>query len=395
MSTPPVSAAHTPPEPSAMARRASRWAGSALAAVLCAGLLSCGWLVYAGKIDWLPARWTREDALHGELTHLLAKQLSNAWLPDQAARLERAGSWLLLGDTGPRVRVGCPGWLFLAEELQVNHHAQANAQAKRAAVLAIRQALARRGIGLLVAVVPDKSRIAANALCGLTRPPELNTRAALWVASLQQAGVNAIDLAATLAPLGTAAYLHTDTHWNEAGARAAAQVIAARIVASGFHATPEQAYSAQPGPMARRPGDLVHLAGLDWLPLRWQPTPESVAATVFTEVPGAGAGQGAATKGGDDLDDLLGDSQLPNVALIGTSFSRNSNFLGFLQQALGAKIGSFARDGGKFSGSAREYFANPAFTQTPPKLVLWEIPERDLQTPYEPITLAPGPVSQH
>ena len=78
----------------------------------------------------------------------------------------------------------------------------------------------------------------------------------------------------------------------------------------------------------RRRGHL--LAGLDWLPLRWQPTPESVAATVFTEA--AATGEGAAAKGGDDLDDLLGDSQLPNVALIGTSFSRNSNFVGFLQQ---------------------------------------------------------------
>lgn len=386
MSTPPVAAPHTHAAPSALARRASRCSGLALAAVLCAGLLSCAWLVQGGKVEWLPASWTRDDALHGELTHQLARQLSNAWLPDEAARLERAGSWLLLGDTGPRVRSGCPGWLFLAEELQVNPHAQDNAQAKRAVVLAIRTALARRGIQLLVAVVPDKSRIAATALCGLTRPAEFNTRAAQWVAGLQQAGVTAIDLAPTLAPLGAGAYLHTDTHWNETGARAAAQVIAGRIAASGFQATPQQAYAAQPGPLARRPGDLVHLAGLDWLPLRWQPAPESVATTVFTEV--SAAGQGGTAKGGDDLDDLLGDSQLPNVALIGTSFSRNSNFVGFLQQALGAKIGSFAKDGGKFSGSAREYFANSAFTQTPPKLVIWEIPERDLQTPYEPIALA-------
>ncbi|WP_252717141.1 alginate O-acetyltransferase AlgX-related protein [Herbaspirillum sp. B65] len=387
MSTPPVLAPDTPHAPSPLARRASRWSGVALALVLAAGLLSCAWLVQRGQIEWLPTTWNRDEALHGELTHKIAKQLSNAWLPTQAANLERAGSWLLLGDTGPRVRRGCPGWLFLAEELQINHHAQANAQTKLQAVIAIRQALARRGISLLVAVVPDKSRIAADQLCGLLRPVELNGRAAQWVADLQQAGVQAIDLAPTLAPLGAAAYLHTDTHWNETGAHAAAEVIAAKL-ATGLQATPQQAYQAQPGPLARRPGDLVHLAGLDWLPLRLQPAPEYVAATRFKEVPGAG--QGSAPKpGGDDLDDLLGDSNLPNVALIGTSFSRNSNFVGFLQMALGARIGSFAKDGGKFSGSAREYFANPAFTQTPPKLVLWEIPERDLQTPYEPIALAP------
>ena len=78
----------------------------------------------------------------------------------------------------------------------------------------------------------------------------------------------------------------------------------------------------------------------------------------------------------------MGDDNLPNVALIGTSFSRNSNFFGFVQQALGAPIGDFAKDGGEFSGSANGYFSNPAFKQTPPKLVIWEIPERDLQTPY-------------
>ena len=94
---------------------------------------------------------------------------------------------------------------------------------------------------------------------------------------------------------------------------------------------------------------------------------------------------GAAQADADNLDDLFGDANLPNVALIGTSFSRNSNFAGFLQQALGAPIGDFSKDGGEFSGGANGYFNNPAFTQTPPELVIWEIPERDLQTPYSEV----------
>jgi len=73
----------------------------------------------------------------------------------------------------------------------------------------------------------------------------------------------------------------------------------------------------------------------------------------------------------------------PNVALIGTSFSRNSNFVAFLEQALGASLGNFAKDGGEFSGAARDYFASPAFRETPPQLLIWEIPERDLQSPYK------------
>jgi len=85
---------------------------------------------------------------------------------------------------------------------------------------------------------------------------------------------------------------------------------------------------------------------------------------------------------------LFGDAGLPNVALIGTSFSRNSNFVGFLQKALNAPVGNFSKDGGEFSGAAKAYFDSPAFKQTPPKLLIWEIPERDLQTPYDPIKIS-------
>src|SRR5690606_27235750 len=144
---------------------------------------------------------------------------------------------------------------------------------------------------------------------------------------------------------------------------------------------PHKTFDVHQGAPARRPGDLVRLAGIDWLPLSLQPKPEIVAATAVSER------QPSAQDGGDNLDDLLGDADLPNIALIGTSFSRNSNFVGFLQLALGAPVGSFAKDGGEFSGSANDYFGNPAFTQTPPKLLIWEIPERDLQTPYVPISL--------
>src|SRR5690606_10724961 len=118
--------------------------------------------------------------------------------------------------------------------------------------------------------------------------------------------------------------------------------------------------------------DLVRLAGLDWLPLWLQPEVELVAVSVFTALD---------ETAGMSEDDLFGDSQLPNMALIGTSFSRHSNFVPFLEQALGTSLGNFAKDGGEFSGAAKDYFASPAFTQTPPQLVIWEIPERDLQTP--------------
>ena len=379
MTAPMTSLSHAPAQSSEVTAPVSKASGVFFVAFLAIGFVSCVWLLLSGKVEMLPPKLTLDDALHGEITHKVAKQLSKAAVPEQAADLERGASWLLLHDTGPRVRSGCLGWLFLTDELRINRHAQSYAQTKAGVVREIQQRLAKRGITLLVAVVPDKSRIASSQLCDLRRPLQLQQRAVEWVDGLNKAGVAAIDLAPTLQPLGADAYLRTDTHWSETGSAAAAKAVAQHVQAMGISATPHKDFDVKVQDPARRPGDLVRLAGLEWLPVTWQPQPETVAATQISEK----AAQ--AQSGGDNLDDLFGDDNLPNVALIGTSFSRNSNFAGFLQQALGAPIGNFAKDGGEFSGGANGYFDNPAFKQTPPKLVIWEIPERDLQTPYSEV----------
>jgi len=382
MTTPMSSSSHVPAPPSELNARISKVAGVVFVAFLAVGFVSCSWLLLSGKVEMLPPKLTRQAALEGDVTHKIAKQLSKAAMPEHAADLERAGSWLTLHDTGPRVRPGCAGWLFLTDEMRINRHAQANAERKAAVVHDIQQRLAKRGITLLVAVVPDKSRIASAQLCDLRRPAQLQDRAVTWVEGLNKAGVHAVDLAPTLQPLGADAYLRTDTHWSETGSAAAAKAVAKQVQAIGISATPHKEFDVRVQDPARRPGDLVRLAGLDWLPVNWQPTAETVAATLISER------TADAQADADNLDDLFGDDNLPNVALIGTSFSRNSNFAGFLQQALGAPIGNFGKDGGEFSGGANGYFSNPAFKQTPPKLIVWEIPERDLQTPYsEPVDL--------
>ena len=379
MAAPMSSSTPQPAVPTELTARVSRLGGVVFVVFLAVSFASSLWLLISGKVQMLPPDLTRDGVLHGEVTHKIAKQLSEAGVPRKAADLERGASWLMLHDTGARVRPGCDGWLFLTDEMRINRHAQANAQIKAAAVRDIQQQLSLRGIRLLVAVVPDKSRIASGQLCDLRRPVQLHNRAVAWVEALNKAGVSALDLAPALQSLGSEAYLRTDTHWSEAGASAAAKAIAVRVQAMGITATPHKDYETALQDPARRPGDLVRLAGLEWLPAGLQPAAESVAASRFSEK--AGESQGDA----DSLDDLFGDDNLPNVALIGTSFSRNSNFAGFMQQALGAPIGDFARDGGEFSGGANNYFNNPAFKQTPPALVIWEIPERDLQTPYSDV----------
>ena len=376
MTTTEPSPSTAPVPPSTLALRVSPVAGVAFVMFMIGGLVSSSWLVWHRHVELLPPTLTTEAILEGDVTHRIAKQLSRAPLPVGAANLERGASWLLLEDSGPRVRQGCPGWLFLIDELKLNRHAEQNANAKADAVISLNKQLATRGITLLVSVVPDKSRIASSALCDLHRPQVLQQRIHLWTAALQAAGVAALDLTSALQPLGEQAFLRTDTHWSEPGARAAAQAIAAQVRNMGLQASPQKNFLVN-SPQARpRAGDLVRLAGLDWMPQTLQPPGEQTVQSVIREE------LAAPTDDADSLDDLFGDDNLPNTALIGTSFSRNSNFAGFLEEALGASIGNFGKDGGEFSGAAKDYFASPAYQQTPPKVLIWEIPERDLQTPY-------------
>ena len=291
----------------------------------------------------------------------------------QAARLQRGLAWLALRDMGPQVRRGCPGWLFLASELAVHPEGQAHAAARARTVARVQQALARRGIALLVAVVPDKTRIEAHRLCSLHRPAALAGRIAAWTGMLASHGVAALDLTPALQDVHPDAFLRTDTHWNETGAGAAARAVAERIRAAGTALEPPARYEVKPRPPGPRPGDLVRLAGLDWLPPSWQPEPETVVEHDYA----------VRADAADDADDLFGDARLPGIAVIGTSFSRTSNFVPQLAQDLGAAVGNFGRDGGEFGGAAKAYFASPAYRQTPPRLVVWEIPERDLQSPLK------------
>ncbi|HTK01271.1 MAG TPA: hypothetical protein VL522_16695, partial [Bordetella sp.] len=388
--------------PSRIARWTSQLAGVALILFLLAGLATTVYKAARGTLDLFPDGYSWPAFMQGDTTRLLAHSLSNAPLPAESAKLERGISWVVAGDLGPRVRQGCPGWLFLTDELMRYPHAEDNALSRAREVLRIKNELAARHIALVVAVVPDKSRIEEAHLCGLHRPAASASRLDDWVARLRAEGVDAVNLAPVLAAADKSVggstsstgdtsstgstsstgnisdtsgnragvWLRTDTHWNEAGAERAAGELSRAIRRTGLDLVPHTDWIVN-GADETRPGDLIHLAGLDWLPTRLQPPPDVTRVSVFTQAPQA---QGA--KGANSGDDLFGDDNLPNTALIGTSFSRNSNFVPYLERDLHTRIPDFAKDGGDFAGAANAYFAGAAFKETPPKLLIWEIPER-------------------
>jgi alginate O-acetyltransferase complex protein AlgJ len=395
--TTPSPATSSPAEPpSRIERISSPVAGVVLLLFLLATFSSTLFAVWRGSLDLFPQGISQQAFLEGHTTQGVADALANAPMPKEGARLEREFSWLTAGDLGPRVRQGCPGWLFLADELTVYPHAADNARARVAEVAAVSQALAKRHIALMVVVVPDKTRLEADRLCGLHRATVMRPRLDDWTQGLTAAGIPWVNVSPALTALpqtedGTTAFLRTDTHWNEQGAAAAASLVAQRIAATGLSATPRVDYEVL-SKRATRPGDLVRLAGLEALPLKLQPASEVAQSSTFTALAtnteaAAGASAPAAT---DAADDLFGDANLPNIALVGTSFSRTSNFVPFLERDLHTRIGNFAKDGGDFTGAARAYFAGPAWKETPPKLLIWEIPERVLEAPLDPKPIWPA-----
>ena len=78
---------------------------------------------------------------------------------------------------------------------------------------------------------------------------------------------------------------------------------------------------------------------------------------------------------------MLDETPAPQVVLLGSSYSVNGNFHGALQEALGASVANFGQAGAGFAGAAMRYFASPAWRESPPRIVVWEVLERALGQP--------------
>ena len=315
----------------------------------------------------------------GESTRRFSAQLNEHFLLSKPfSQIERAVTWTIAGDTGTAVSTGCKDWFFLSDELETFLDPDHSAIARANIVKALAKNLAGRGIQLVIAVVPDKSRIEQAHLCGLHRPASFAGRIDNWVALLKQSKINTINLEPVLAATPGERYYRTDSHWNENGANAAAAAIASYLQAEKMQAMPTVApdKAALHSTTIARDGDLLRVSNLQGLPAILRPKPEQTQLT--TIVASAAPDSGASS---NTSDDLFGDTGLPTVALIGTSFSRNANFVTFLGHYLGSPVASFAKEGGNFEGSALAYLGGKTFQQSPPKVVLWEVPERMLQKP--------------
>jgi alginate O-acetyltransferase complex protein AlgJ len=283
---------------------------------------------------------------------------------------DRVIGWLVAGDLGPRVREGCAGWLFLTDELEI-HRDDTPFRFRMSIIASVARFLRHRGIALLIVPVPDKSRVEAARRCGIRRSARLAGRLDRFTAALRQQNIDFADVYAAMAALKGERYYRTDTHWNERGAKRAAEAIAARLHDLNLAPAAQGTFRVTIASVRERVGDLIHLAGLDHVPWPLRPRGDLEAPSRIEHVWPQEVGP---------FDDL----PPPAAVVIGTSFSRRANFTQFLSLALGAPVANMAKDGGGLLTAAVAYFSNAAFVRSPPRVVIWEIPERILDDPIAP-----------
>ncbi len=312
-----------------------------------------------------PRNWL--DFREGRSTGALEKQLDQK-LPARPALINAANSvrYLLTGSGGEQVRTGRDGWLFLTEELRFDANGSTHLKTRAQLLGTAGRSLERQGVKLVVALVPDKARLYANKLASARYPDYNAARYDDALNALQQQGVTVVNL---LEPLRDAAvrgevYYRTDTHWNQNGAKVAAKALAFAIQQLGLDIE-KTGFISQSGPAVERPGDLIRLMGLG-------DTAKVLGLLPDTEAPVQTRQSTVESTG------LFGDSTVPLV-LTGTSYSLRANFHGFLQQFTAAKVLNAAQDGGGFLQATTKYLLDDSFSQSKPKVLVWEVPERFLQ----------------
>jgi alginate O-acetyltransferase complex protein AlgJ len=322
------------------------------------------------------------DILEGKLSHAFESHYDQVF-PGRtfAINLWAAIDYKLFREGHEGVVVGRGGWLYSDEEFRLGNGADDEVARNLTAIADVRDQLSARGVQLLVAVVPAKARIYPEHL-RRSLPPAAHASAYGRVQAMLQA--RAIPNAELLTPLRLGSkdaetYLRTDTHWTPYGARIAAAAIAEAIKPLGLPAIPAQKFRGVVDGRAPHHGDLLNFLPMTPWFASLLPPPDALERT-HTEAPVA-------------TGDLLGDAPAPRIALVGTSYSANPlwDFPGALQQALKEPVANYAKDGVGPFAPMQAYLASADLRDQPPRLVIWELPERYLPTHQSFDGAAPAP----
>lgn len=269
-------------------------------------------------------------------------------------------------------------WLFTPYEFALQTDA-ADTQATIQMLEKSNALFARSGIALAVVIVPSKIRIhadqlpASNPLDAYTAGKYDNIVKALTAGGVTVINLNQAFLASPHRQSDTPLFLRLDTHWSPSGAMLAAETIKAGIDSSpalkaALAATPEEKFSLAwaKGKSNTRARDMVRLmpAGSPAFP------PEQILSFKASKT--------QATQTG-----LLGGGDNIGITVIGSSYTnKNTGFPDAIRYTLQRELLdiSLPVDQGPWYGMDA-YLRDEAFKTKKPKLIIWEIPEREFRSP--------------
>ncbi|CUH76319.1 hypothetical protein TRM7557_00833 [Tritonibacter multivorans] len=261
------------------------------------------------------------------------------------------------------VLVGHAGWLFTAEEFETAPGFAARIETSAEYVTQVVGDMAAQGIAVLPVLVPDKSDLYPQHLRH-KRPKELLHRRDRFYGALEARGVSALDASPALLQAAQTGpvFMRTDTHWSPHGSRSVAEAAAQHALAAGLFApgtTEVETTSLGAQPFV---GDLIRFVPTGALRPVFGPPPETLVQYVTTVESSLG---------------LFDAADVP-VVLVGTSFSARSefHFEGFLKQALRSDVINYAREGTGPFAPMEQFLASDTLKNSPPQLVIWEIPLR-------------------
>lgn len=163
-------------------------------------------------------------------------------------------------------------------------------------------------------------------------------------------------------------FFRRDHHWTPYGAERTARIVADTLRRHPAYASLEKReFTTRRVGLMRKNGTLQ----IAWQRLCGDTYADQYVDEFLSEQSSESVGGGA-----DQQALLFGNGKLPEITLIGTSFSKsayNYNFDGYLKQYLGVDVLNEALAGANY-GAFLQYLPGEAFQTQPPKFIIWEIP---------------------
>lgn len=327
----------------------------------------------------------------GEFTPAADRFLEDrSWLAQETVPFYRSWMWRGLKRTSPHVVMGSSGWLFLTD--RVRAHSVGSYEAWRRdsveEIVRVGEECRGRGVRLHVVLIPDRWRVAPDALYGKKAAVPAGQLANLesLAKELLGAGVPTTSLLPVLLRAensGARVFYRDDHHWTSRGAEISMLALSRelrrryRLPLGCLHSGVGHADACEEETATTR----IDVNA---------PSPSSIWRKLgFSDAVGAGwRDPQPRVFFREDRDDRRGPSRGPSggraqIAYVSSSFGQ-WNSPEFLERALGLPVEGHVSVGRGSGYGMTAWLAEQEADELDTKLVVWEIPEYHLRPTSEP-----------